>query len=229
MLTTPRFKVNLPHMSRPSKTEPFRAFVLAELALNPNTLTVEILEKARQNGYHGSYSPFFELVKSLRPEGQRECRKCHKIFSRVVGDRRNAVFCSGACRQLFHVEQRKTLPSKGQCFQCAQPAAGRRLCDVCREKKRAWTNANRLEERKTAFLHYGNKCACPGCLVTSYEFLAFDHVNNDGATHRKELGDPTRLAHWVIINGFPSTIRLLCHNCNSARGIYGYCPHERKS
>jgi hypothetical protein len=32
---------------------------------------------------------------------------------------------------------------------------------------------------------------------------------------------------WLRDNGWPEGYRVLCHNCNSARGLYGYCPHER--
>jgi radical SAM protein with 4Fe4S-binding SPASM domain len=29
-------------------------------------------------------------------------------------------------------------------------------------------------------------------------------------------------------NNYPKDLfRLLCHNCNMARGCYGYCPHEK--
>jgi hypothetical protein len=27
-------------------------------------------------------------------------------------------------------------------------------------------------------------------------------------------------------NNFPPGFRVLCRNCNGARGFYGYCPHE---
>ncbi len=73
---------------------------------------------------------------------------------------------------------------------------------------------------------YGNKCAC--CGETTPEFLALDHVNNDGAAERKKtaLAGSTFYC-YVLRQGCPPTYRLLCHNCNSSRGYYGYCPHER--
>jgi hypothetical protein len=34
---------------------------------------------------------------------------------------------------------------------------------------------------------------------------------------------------WLKRQGFPrDDFRLLCHNCNHARGSYGHCPHERR-
>jgi hypothetical protein len=33
----------------------------------------------------------------------------------------------------------------------------------------------------------------------------------------------------LIRSRFPrDKYRLLCHNCNMAFGLYGYCPHERE-
>jgi len=33
---------------------------------------------------------------------------------------------------------------------------------------------------------------------------------------------------WLKRHGYPADeFRVLCHNCNAARGYYGYCPHER--
>lgn len=31
---------------------------------------------------------------------------------------------------------------------------------------------------------------------------------------------------WLSKHGLPTGFRVLCHNCNSAHGYYGYCPHD---
>jgi len=28
------------------------------------------------------------------------------------------------------------------------------------------------------------------------------------------------------MQGYPTGFRVLCHNCNQAIGLYGYCPHK---
>lgn len=216
-------------MGRPSKTEPFRAFVQSTLLSNPNILTVELLELARKEGYEGSYSPFFVMVKNMRPDGTMECRECRKVFSRNDGDRRNSVFCSGTCKQAFHTKERATLPSQSKCYTCRVDITSGRVCDTCRKRKNEWQAKWRLDNRRTVIEHYGSRCACPGCKETHVEFLAFDHVEGGGNAHRQTLGDPSRLASWIIKNNFPASIRLLCHNCNAARGYYGYCPHEKEN
>jgi hypothetical protein len=55
--------------------------------------------------------------------------------------------------------------------------------------------------------------------------LAIDHIKGGGSKHRKEV---RHLYSWLRREGFPSGFRILCHNCNLARGVYGYCPHERE-
>lgn len=84
--------------------------------------------------------------------------------------------------------------------------------------------ARKLRER--VLDEYGRMCAC--CGETTPQFLTVDHVNDDGAEHRKTLGGYGRAIYrWLEKEGFPKDGRfqLLCHNCNQAKGLYGECPH----
>jgi transposase len=54
-------------VGRPSKVEACRKFVVEVLAEEPDLITVEILHRARQAGYRGGKSVFYELVAELRP------------------------------------------------------------------------------------------------------------------------------------------------------------------
>jgi transposase len=58
-------------IGRPSKAEPFRSFLIAELAVQPNVLAVELLRRAKHKGYDGAKSALYELVKELRPKRVR--------------------------------------------------------------------------------------------------------------------------------------------------------------
>ena len=81
------------------------------------------------------------------------------------------------------------------------------------------------KRREAAIAAYGSKCLC--CGESRYEFLSFDHIYGDGKEHRKEIGAGRSLHNWLRRNGYPKDrFRLLCHNCNFARGHYGVCPHE---
>lgn len=72
---------------------------------------------------------------------------------------------------------------------------------------------------------YGGKCDC--CGESQIEFLTIDHINNDGALHRRKVGKGRRIYSDLIKIGCPkNNYRLLCFNCNITRGFYGYCPHK---
>lgn len=76
---------------------------------------------------------------------------------------------------------------------------------------------------------YGGRCAC--CGESEPLFLEIDHINNDGAKHRKEIGTSAKaLCRWVIKHRFPSGFQLLCANCNQGKKRNGgICPHITKN
>jgi hypothetical protein len=80
--------------------------------------------------------------------------------------------------------------------------------------------------RMDLIAEYGGECEC--CYETAFEFLAIDHVNGGGTKHLREI--KTDLGSWLRKNNYPKEgFRVLCHNCNSAFGFYGYCPHNNKN
>jgi hypothetical protein len=71
--------------------------------------------------------------------------------------------------------------------------------------------------------------------------LTVDHINGDGADHRRSLSPNghsteanTRSVYRDIRRqGYPrDKYRVLCFNCNCSIGVWGYCghhrPHDRK-
>jgi len=83
------------------------------------------------------------------------------------------------------------------------------------------------KRREIVIFHYGGKCMC--CGESNIEFLTMDHINNDGAKHRKELKENghIHIYDWIIKNDFPDTFQVLCMNCNWAKGKYKLCPHKK--
>jgi hypothetical protein len=77
--------------------------------------------------------------------------------------------------------------------------------------------------------HYsGGKCAC--CGEDKLEFLAIDHIDNNGNEERNKLGISGNMFYrWLIKNDFPSGYQVLCHNCNQAKGSFGVCPHQSQT
>lgn len=74
---------------------------------------------------------------------------------------------------------------------------------------------------------YGGRCAC--CGTMEYEFLCLDHINGGGRKHRLETKSSRTTIYWQVKqDGFPKDkYRLLCWNCNAAKGIHKGCPHDR--
>lgn len=148
------------------------------------------------------------------------------------------------CRKCVNQKQSEyfdSLRENQSCLDCHGPTSGKTLCDACREKRRLYRHdpknrpsvlatekAKRLRLKLEVFNYYGGPiCKC--CGETHMEFLSIDHVNNDGASHRRTLkggGCGEKLYDWLKRNKYPPGYQVLCMNCNFAKGHFGVCPHE---
>lgn len=80
---------------------------------------------------------------------------------------------------------------------------------------------------------YGGRCAC--CGESERGFLTVDHFLIRGNQHRKAISGNRKKGikgkefyAWVVKNGFPPYLRVLCWNCNCGREYNkGICPHEK--
>lgn len=138
----------------------------------------------------------------------------------------------------FYADKHKKDGRHTVCKECAKADRRARYAedpDKYKARMKAWQSANKdkinaryRRLREEMIEAYGAKCAC--CGQTGYEFLNIDHVNNDGAEHRKTVGEgASAIMNYLRKRGYPQEgFRLLCWNCNCARGIYGYCPHEKE-
>jgi hypothetical protein len=133
--------------------------------------------------------------------------------------------------------------SKRKCPNCGRrkKTLKYRLCFKCRGDKREWARQHRAEiipkqkayrvrTRREAIEAYGGRCSC--CGEQRLEFLTINHTKNDGARHRRALGNQGR-GHafylWLKTNYYPTGFDVRCWNCNCAQGLYGYCPHKKES
>jgi hypothetical protein len=81
---------------------------------------------------------------------------------------------------------------------------------------------NARKRRAKLIAEMGGKCIC--CGETTFEFLQFDHVNDDGAEHRRQLGRAN--LNVSDIRRRLADFQLLCANCNFAKGTWGVCSHQ---
>lgn len=90
-----------------------------------------------------------------------------------------------------------------------------------------------VKTKRAAIEAYGGRCYC--CGVDELNFLALDHVNGDGAEHRRLLkeeglckGSGEHFYRYLRRFGWPNVppLRVACHNCNSATTYGRTCPHR---
>lgn len=110
----------------------------------------------------------------------------------------------------------------------------RRMAD--RQAERKWYARNRdraiatqkvyRQAQKDKILdHYGRFCAC--CGEDEPVFLSLDHINGDGAAHRREISKRSGASMYSLLirEGFPAGFQVLCYNCNFAKRTGEACPH----
>lgn len=88
----------------------------------------------------------------------------------------------------------------------------------------------RLRLKEACFKHYcagEPHCMCPGCPIINIVLLDLDHINNDGAKHRRETncrrGVP--LYSWLKTRNYPPGFQVLCCNCHRAKTAKITCQH----
>ena len=62
-----------------------------------------------------------------------------------------------------------------------------------------------------------NKMCCELCGEDDLDVLTIDHIDGNGAQHRKNnhLCGGEDMHKWIIDNEFPDGLRVLCRNCNT--------------
>ncbi len=99
-----------------------------------------------------------------------------------------------------------------------------------KDEYRARHKKYRLKVRNDVINHYGGKCAC--CGENTLEFMTIDHIENNGAQHRKQVMGNSRNSGWKFYkwlrqNNYPKEFQVLCFNCNMGRSLNnGICPHK---
>lgn len=146
-----------------------------------------------------------------REDGFMSCRKC-----RQSGQQREA-------------KDRQDRQSRNQCVECPNILplnSYRRTCDECAQYHSDRSKRYLAERKELVFSVYGKSCKC--CDEDNGMLLTIDHVNGDGAEHRRAIGSSNlSLYIFLIKNNFPNGFQTLCYNCNIGRYKNGgTCPHR---
>lgn len=132
-------------------------------------------------------------------------------------------------KPLSEFRPRKSRPGYySYCLPCMNERSRPKTPDA-RDAHKARNRAYRARLREEMLTAYGSKCEC--CGESRVEFLALDHKNGGGSKERRALASNTSGGVYRLARdaGYPKDkYRLLCHNCNSSLGWYGYCPHQKE-
>lgn len=94
--------------------------------------------------------------------------------------------------------------------------------DMLNKKQRIRYREREAEVNKRLRLevlsHYsGGTPHCRVCKITNPQYLAIDHINNDGYIQKKQGVYGIVLYRWLKRNNFPEGYQILCHNHNYAK------------
>lgn len=104
-----------------------------------------------------------------------------------------------------------------------------------KEKYKATQKRCYDKARLEVLTHYsgGVKPFCKCCGEDEILFLQIDHINGDGADHRRKLKEEigyypggNGLPYWLKKNGYPEGFQILCANCNLGKRTGLDCPHK---
>lgn len=177
-------------------------------------------------------------------EGKHLCEECYKKTKGYREKRLKNGLCSYClntsalgkkfCQPCIDIRKNRVHSRKASkiCVSCGiRDSFGLNLCQICSDRNKE----NRAKVKMEAFNSYGGpKCIC--CKSEVFEHLTIEHIDNNGAEHRKSLtGKKTGGGYHFYAKlkklGFPKEPRLevLCYSCNFARANNGYCPCQTKS
>jgi hypothetical protein len=187
-----------------------------------------------------------------KPSATRRCPSCRELHNLSAKDRRRRLADSSLCmncgQQLEHKQGRRCTTcaeshcnkttaqrleriASGKCIRCGnESATNAQRCAACSVVHNAKCTGRDKSRKLDAFNAYGGpRCNCCGDSI--FQFLTIDHINNDGAAHRKLISKDGRsggaLNCWLKRHGYPPGFQVLCFNCNIGKHINGgICPHK---
>jgi hypothetical protein len=95
--------------------------------------------------------------------------------------------------------------------------------NIKKEKRKQYCRLHTLSIKLFIFQIYSNgTMKCKKCGYDNVDALSIDHINNNGAEHRKRIGilnGGQEFYMWLIKNKFPSGYQVLCLNCQMIKKL----------
>jgi hypothetical protein len=170
---------------------------------------------------------WFSVAQSRHVAACNDCRRAKAKTYRESNKERTAV-----TNRQWQIANPDKIKAAHQRWLARNPGeAAKRTAKWRSENYERARESQRVHDRKlkeAAYAAYGGfQCAC--CGETTEAFLSIDHMNNDGAEHRR-IVPHRKIYKWLARNGYPEGFQILCMNCNFGKARNGgVCPHESES
>lgn len=147
----------------------------------------------------------FECTNFARGWYRRECKDC--VRDRVRRGAEESRKKIQEYRRQYHALHRDDIIAKVNEWVRNNPD---------RRRRNALAYYYRLQH--AAILAYGGY-RCSWCGIDEPLVLCLDHVENNGRTHRQQIGSigGHRFYKWLKDNAYPPGFQVLCMNCNHAK------------
>jgi hypothetical protein len=174
-------------------------------------------------------------------EDMKRCLKCQKIkplkeFIPIHVRKTGKKYSENRCRECYNKYNREWRAKEGNRYKDKQRKRWHDRLNTMTVIERLEFNERMAKKVRTAnkklkdlvYDVYGDHCVC--CGESEGSFLTIDHINNDGAEHRRLTGiknGGTVFYRWLIRNDFPKDFQVLCWNCQWGKvKNNGICPHR---
>lgn len=164
----------------------------------------------------------YKKAKRIRLREEGICLHCEKVKT-------DKCLCDG-CLEKQKERQRKDAIERektGLCWCGNERREGRKQCENCIARADVVIKKYIKSLRIRVIAGYGGQCKC--CGENTEELLELDHINGDGAEHRKTGLSSTQLYKIVERAGFPNDYQILCVTCNKCKRRSRECPHANKA
>ena len=153
----------------------------------------------------------------------RERHYLHGHNPTAIPRKYDSEICSRCGNGLATLSQKRWI-ARGLCQSCYAKDRYRRKKGSNPQFEKARRVKIRKKLKETLLEMYGRRCVC--CGENEEEFLCLDHVNGGGARHRKVASMDSIYRQAIKETPESGNYRILCFNCNMARGLRKFCPHE---
>lgn len=170
--------------------------------------------------------PVAELPEAKREARRASSREHMRRWRASLGQKETSEFLAKR-RENERAQQRARRAAMTTEDREAIRRAGRERYVEKRERIIASQKKYRQSQKDAILDHYGRFCAC--CGEDEPVFLSLDHINGDGAAHRREMRKRSGASLYALLikEGFPAGFQVLCFNCNFAKRTGNACPHAQ--